>query len=806
LHEKISIFAIIPHIGEIVAILPTGGTMSMGSDRKLSPLNIALLYIYLGGLWVIISGQVLLRMLQEPAHFRMVEAINHGIFIFFTAGILYFLIRRNEQDIIRPQKLLSRVNRALKVFTECNRALIRANDELELMKGICQIFVHVGGYRLAWVGIAEQNEEKTVRPVAQWGDTGGYLDTLKISWSDDDWGRGPTGLAIRTATTRVVQHIPTDPQWALWREEAAQHGFAASISLPLLDDDRAAFGALVIFAGEPDAFHEEEVELLKDLARDLSFGIGNMRMKKESERGKKERRLLATTLEQAMDGVLAFDSEGSIQHVNPAFTQITGYLRDEVVEKGIEIFLDCDQNRLFFSALAETPSRGEGRTDRFINQRPDGSRYEIESRISPVFGPTGSIISYAALLRDVTHEMQLEMQLRQAQKMEAIATLAGGIAHDFNNILAAIITNAEMARDDSTEGTPLRDYLDIILRAGFRARTLVKQILTLSCQGEQERQPVQIDLLVKECLKLLRASLPSTIEIPRPTVADLGTAMVDPTQIHQVIMNLCTNAADAMRDGGGRLTLSLSRVDLESAAILPSMLPPGPYLRLAVEDTGHGMDRETMGRIFDPFFTTKGQGRGTGLGLSVVHAILKRHGGAITVDSTPGQGSVFHVFLPRMAEAAVTSDEDRMPDAYPLGKNERILLVDDEEAIVFGVQKMLEFLGYQVVAGTDSREALEVFRTQPERFDLVITDQTMPHLTGARLAREILKIRPDIPIILCSGTDTTTNGILTASAARSAGIRELVMKPTQRKEMAIVIRRVLDQNRSTLVCGQPEGH
>jgi nitrogen-specific signal transduction histidine kinase/CheY-like chemotaxis protein len=392
----------------------------------------------------------------------------------------------------------------------------------------------------------------------------------------------------------------------------------------------------------------------------------------------------------------------------------------------------------------------------------------------------------------LTHEVQLEQQLCLAQKMEAIATLAGGIAHDFNNILAAIITNTEMALDSAPEEAARGEHLALVLKAGLRAKNLVKQILTLSRQGEEERKPVRVELIVKECLKLLRASLPATIAISHPPAQGLGLVLADPTQVHQVVMNLCTNAADAMRKEGGVLNIQLANVNLPSDN--PGggpELPEGAYLRLTVADTGHGMDRKIMDRIFDPFFTTKGPGRGTGLGLSVVHGIVRNHGGGITFTSEPDRGTTFHVFLPR-SDHAEDLPEENTPGPV-IGGKERILFLDDEEALVHANQKILERLGYEVVAGTDSLEALEVFRAQPERFDLIITDQTMPHMTGDTLARKILQLRPDIPIILCTGFGQASSGALTEAAARATGIREVVRKPVERSEMARIIRRVLDE-------------
>jgi PAS domain S-box-containing protein len=761
-----------------------------GIAWKQSPLVIAVLYLYLGGLWILISGYGLVQFYPDPDAFHLATTVNNILFIVATAAVLYLLIRYSQKQLIRPQRLLARVNRALKVFTECNKALIRATDEKELMNKICRTFVKVGGYRMAWVGMAENDGERRIRPVAQWGDRNGYLRDLEVSWAENEWGGGPTGIAIRTGRPTVVQNVPNDPKWAPWREQALQHGIQSSISLPLLEDGRA-FGALIIFAGEPEAFRSEEVELLRELAGDLSYGICTLRMRSESNQMKQERLLLATTVEQGLDAVMTYDPQGRIQYVNPAFSLLSGYRKEDLLGRSIDLFLQEERNLSFYRSLSEAMEHRNLRGHHFVNQRPDGTLYHAEARISPVLGPSGTIVSHAVVLRDVTHQQELARQLRQAQKMEAIATLAGGIAHDFNNILAAVITNTEMAMDHAAEDGPQREHLEIVMRAGARARNLVRQILTLSCQVEKERQPVSIEMIAKECLKLLRASLPATIDLPPVQSCDRVTAMVDPTQIHQVIMNLCTNAADAMRAKGGTLHIALNPVEMDETSLLPS-LARGSYLRLTVADTGHGMDEATLERIFDPFFTTKGAGKGTGLGLSVVHAIVNSHGGAITVESAPEKGTTFHVFLPCCSEADSGRLLETQQAPIPLGKGERILLVDDEEAIVFAMQKMLERLGYRIVAGTDSREALNIFRAQPQQFDLVITDQTMPHLTGDRLALQIMEVRPDLPIILCTGADGTANGSISATAARALGIREVVYKPAQRREFAEVLRRVLE--------------
>ncbi len=385
---------------------------------------------------------------------------------------------------------------------------------------------------------------------------------------------------------------------------------------------------------------------------------------------------------------------------------------------------------------------------------------------------------------------ELQAQLQQAQKMQAIGTLAGGIAHDFNNILFPIVGYTEMAMGDLSEESVTRRNLEEVLKAANRAKGLVRQILTFSRQSEQERKPLKIQPIIKEALKLLRASIPSTIEISQNIDKGCGAILADPIRIHQVMMNLCTNAYHAMREKGGVLGVTLAEVDIDSGDLGSNVdLKPGPYLRLTVSDTGHGIEHAEMERIFEPYFTTKGPGEGAGMGLAVVHGITRSHGGYITVYSEPGEGATFHVYLPRIDSSAI-APVTVSTEPTPNGK-ERILLTDDEEQIAHMVQQMLERLGYHVTARTSSVEALEAFRMQPEKFDLVITDQTMPNMTGAELAQKLMGIRPDIPIILCTGFSE----VIPEEKARAMGFREYVMKPIVKSEMARIIRRVLDQEK-----------
>ncbi|MBJ6750867.1 hybrid sensor histidine kinase/response regulator [Geomonas anaerohicana] len=761
----------------------------INSERKLTPLNISIVYAVVGVLWGAASCLFPAVLAHKNSMYLSVETLNHAFFILATAALLYLLISRSEGDVVRGRESLFRVNRALKTFSGCNQALVRATEELQLMKDVCRTIVETGGYRLAWVGMAEHDDWKTVRPVAQWGDRGGYLTKLDMSWADIDRGRGPTGTAIRTGTTRIVQNIRYDASWALWREEALKHGFAASISLPLVNEGHP-LGALVIFAGEKRAFGKQEVKLLEQLADDLSFGIATLRMNVERKKAEQEIMLLASVIEQSKEGLILFDSDGTIQYVNPAIETITGHDAQCVVGRNVAVLGDGDGGVELYRSVWDDLTKGERRSGgHFIQKGKEGECYEIDITFWSISDTDGEVKNHAALVRDVTHELQLERQLRQAQRMEAIATLAGGIAHDFNNNLASIITCTEMARDDVPPESPLRELLDVVLKSSYRGRKLVKQILTFCCKGEQERQPVQVESIMNECLNLMRPSIPSSITVHAHLEPDLGMIMADPTQIHQIIMNLVTNASHAMRLKGGPLELALENVALDADSLGTPDLPPGPYLKLTVKDSGHGMDQKTMEQIFDPFFTTKGHNEGTGLGLSVVHGIVRNHGGGITVSSRPGLGATFEVFLPRIA--TVQKDALLQPEAASMMGTGRILFVDDEEDVVFAGKKMLERLGYQVVTGRDGMEALEIFRADPGAVDLVITDQTMPRMTGIELSRELSAVRSDLPVILCTGLGSGVDRTAQREEAEQAGVREVAFKPLDREEMTAMIRRVL---------------
>jgi PAS domain S-box-containing protein len=483
--------------------------------------------------------------------------------------------------------------------------------------------------------------------------------------------------------------------------------------------------------------------------------------------------------------------DGTILEISPSVKNVSQYNRKELIGKSLyDIYTNPKDRDEFLKLILDNGKVSD--FEIYLTDK-DGSQRPCSISTLLIRDEQGNPIRLVGSMRDVSERKQaenererFEAQLQQIQKMEAVGTLAGGIAHDFNNILFAIFGYTELALDEAKNGTLQHQNLQEVLIAGGRAKDLVQQILTFSRQADQEQKPVQVKLVVKEALKLLRASIPTTIEIEQNVQSDT-LVMGDSTQIHQILMNLCTNAAHAMEDKGGLLTVNLSDVELDSEFISNHPdLKPGRYINLTVTDTGHGISTDVLKKMFDPFFTTKEKGEGTGMGLSVIHGIVRSHGGTIYVYSEPGKGSTFKVYLPAIERSL--KPEDRIEKPIATG-TESVLLVDDEPAIVNIGKQVLESLGYNVVTRTSSIEALEYFKAQSDRIDLVITDMTMPKMTGEVLANELMRVRPDIPVIVCTGFSTRID----EKKAKDMGIRAFVPKPVLKREIAETIRMVLDE-------------
>ena len=532
-----------------------------------------------------------------------------------------------------------------------------------------------------------------------------------------------------------------------------------------------------------------EVEFISNLYRVNNQKVIQCNIRDISARKRAEEMhlRLSTAVEQAAETIVITDTGGTILYANPAFEKSSGYLRTEVIGQNPRILKSGRQDGSFYRRMWEAIQRGEVWTGHFINRRKDGILYEEEATISAIRDAAGKIINFVAVKRDVTHEVELEGQLRQSQKMEAIGTLAGGIAHDFNNILTVMFGYCNLLQLDLSGKPASLEKLGEIFKAAERAKDLVQQILTFSRQREQERQVIHLHNVLNEAVKLLRASFPANIQIEPNLAADAPAVLADATQIYQVLMNLGTNAMHAM-DGqpAGRLAVTLDAFQPDEAFIqLHPDLRTIKYARLTVTDTGHGMDARILQRVFEPFFTTKPVGKGTGLGLAVVHGIVESHDGVITVESLPGQGATFRLYFPEQVQDMFLAGVSE--SKIPCGKGERILVVDDEATLIGMYQRLLKALKYAGTVTTSPQEAVSLVRKNPAQFDLVITDLTMPEMSGLELARQIRALRMDLPVILATGFKST----VTDRQLLDAGICQLLDKPIPMTTFANVLRDVL---------------
>ena len=541
-------------------------------------------------------------------------------------------------------------------------------------------------------------------------------------------------------------------------------------------------------AGSPDPVDRLGLDMPDEIGaagRDIDIHLAALaRDRAAAEADRRDYREIIHGME---DEVIVVDRAGRITDVNREALVSVDRTRAEMVNRSChQVFRSLGPlYRRLREQIVRVFETGRAEQCRYHQPVPgrEGLHYDI--RIAPLANADGVVSRAVVAVRDATPEVRMEIQLRQSQKMEAIGTLAGGIAHDFNNILMSLMMNLEFAIR-KLDGRPesVCESLDLSLKAAYRARDLVEQILTFSRRKEQEKLPMSLTPAVKESMKMLRASLPTTIEIHTRMEAEADVVLADPTQIQQILINLSSNAAYAMRDGGGTLTLALEPAALPADAPGQPDLPPGPYLRLTVADTGRGIPADIQPRIFDPFFTTKPSGEGTGMGLSVVQSIVEGMGGAIEFDTAPDAGTTFTIFFPRH-RGKQTPATDPVPP--PLHGNGRILVVDDEQTVVRIITKILTDGGYDVEGATNSMDALEGFRAAPGAVDLVITDQTMPGLTGTALSREMLQIRPELPIILCTGFSE----LISRDKAKALGISEFIMKPISASELLRIIHRLL---------------
>jgi PAS domain S-box-containing protein len=938
----------------------------------------------------------------------------------------------------RTETTLARSNRALRMISECKEVLGRATTEAELLHGVCQVAVNVGGYRLAWIGFAEQDEGKTVRPVAQFGFEEGYLNTLGITWADSERGRGPMGRTIRHGRPTVTRRLDTDPAFRPWRAEAVKRGYASAVGLPL-NAGGQVLGGLMLYSARPDAVDAEELTLLSGLGRDLALGLVTVRARHEhelarhavetsevryrrlfeaardgilildaetgvivdvnpfltetlgytrdeilgkrlwdlgfladvvanhanflelrehefiryedmaletrdgrrievefvsnvymagdarviqcnirdigdrkraeaevraSERltdavinalparvfwkdanlaylgcnaafardagladprdiiGKRDDQMawrdqaaaynqddrdvmannrpklffeeeqttpaghtitlltskaplhdangdvygvvgtylditplkqaeasaqrLALAVRESAEAIMVTDAKGAILDVNPAFEKSTGYARDEVVGQNPRMLKSGKHDTAFYQGMWAVLHTGQTWRGRLTNRRKDGTLYDEDVSISPMRDVTGRTVSFVAVKRDVTRQQQLEAQLRRAQRLESIGTLAGGIAHDLNNALAPILMASELLRLDMPDRAA--DDISLIQDGARRGADLVKHLLTFARGAEGERRVVDVRTVCDELERIVRSTFPKTIELHIGCPKNLPAILGDATQLHQVLLNLLVNARDAMPDGG-TLSLIASSTEVSASDELQALsVQPGRFVALRVTDTGTGISPEVQERIFDPFFTTKGPEMGTGLGLSTSLGIVRGHGGFIRVYSVPGKGTTFTVYLPTLA-ADARDESAHTPLEIPFrGHGETILVVDDEAAVREILRKVLTRMNFTVVTAADGTGALREVTERGTQLAAVITDLHMPQLDGLSFARVLHSRLPRTGVIVVSG--------LVGEAERhefgKLGVRAVLQKPFTQAELVAALQAVFE--------------
>ncbi|MFC1735141.1 response regulator [Candidatus Hydrogenedentota bacterium] len=703
------------------------------------------------------------------------------------------LNQRLENLVQSKHAAIKKSERARRTMSECNQALVRSESETGLIGEVCNILADTGGYHFVWAGFVPEDSAHRIHVSAKSGHEEDYLNSSKLSWEDHELGLGPAGMALRAGES-IIERSALGGACDLGGQTQAMAPRQGSSIALLLKSGREIYGALSIYTEAPNAFDPEEVRLLEELSNDIAYGIAALRTGVWHKMTESALRLTNYSIDHAGIPVLWINAQAQIIYVNETCCRRLGYSREELTSMTMH---DIDSNfprETWSRHWRELKERGSFSFEStYRTKNGEVLPVEIMANYMEFEGNEYNFV----FVNDITPRKQAENALRQSHKMEAMGTLAGGIAHDFNNILFAILGHAELAMQEIPKDNSAYSRLQEILRAEERAASLVGQILTFSRQTEQPETKVWIQSIAKETLKLLRGSFPSTIAIRERIKPKTGCVMADPTRIHQIIMNLCTNAYHAMRAEGGVLEVCLEEVEVTNEQDLASPeLKPGRYVQLKISDTGRGVDPNIMSRIFDPYFTTKATGEGTGLGLATVHGIVAGYGGSITVESLTADkhpsnsGTTFTILLPRTTgEESAWADGK---DGAPKGGSERILLVDDEIQILQTGGARLRHFGYRVEACENGADAIEKFKQNPDCFDIIITDQTMPGMTGYELSKEALRIRPDTPIILCTGYSE----ILSEKEAAELGIREYLLKPISTAKLTRTIRNVLDRSES----------
>lgn len=805
------------------------------------------------------------------------------------------------------------VNRLYSVLSHINQAIVEIKNEEILLDRVCHVAVELGEFKMAWIGMHDA-ESGTLKPVAQYGDSGGYLDKVPLTLDGNKDKPLPIHSVLNTGRPYVINSITNEPHIDLYKEIAGKSGFKSAGIFPVKSDDRVT-GVLFIYAGEEDYFRHEEIQLFEEVVEDISFALKNIADEKkrvEAEKSLQEseerfrtlvqsmddivfvldlnqrhvgvygrwlenfdihedmilgktprdipgfgsakvhedasnralagehvlynweiethegtrymqtslsplrdaggaitgavgvgrditelreaqsiQRIQSAAVESAANAIIITDTNGIIQSVNTAFTTLTGYEQEEVIGKKTSILRSGKHEESFYSGLWETIRSGQVWSGEVINKRKDGSLYTEEMTITPVRDPSGTISHFIAIKQDVTQQKKLQHHIVQAQKMESVGKLASGIAHDFNNILGIIIGYAGLLEKSRYDGEKFEKNVQAINKAVKRGANLVQQILTFARKTDVTLEIVRVNTIITELVPMLEETFPKTIALDLVLGKNIPHALIDQGQLHQALLNLCVNARDAIQASGedsGTITIKTRVVSGAHLRVKYPEAKPGKYIEISVNDTGTGMDEETVERIFEPFFTTKDQGKGTGLGLSVVYGIVKSYQGFIEVQTEKSIGTTFSLYLPvRLSPANDNEPEILKIDNIPGGR-ETILFIEDESMLREAVVTILRDKGYDVICAVDGPAGIETYSNHRDTIDIVVSDIGLPGLSGTQVFERIKTLNPDVPYILASGFfDPATKKQMAGN-----GVDAFIRKPYQPDEILLTIRKVLD--------------
>jgi two-component system, cell cycle sensor histidine kinase and response regulator CckA len=706
-----------------------------------------------------------------------------------------FVIFKDFTERKTREQEIERLNRLYAALSALHQIVVRATSRDELLRAVCRIATEKAGFRLAWVGQTDPQTQR-IMPIVRAGDLEEYLDAVEVYADERPEGLGPTGKCMRENKVCVANNFAVEPCVAPWYAVATSWGLRASASLPIRNQG-AVWGALTIYAGEPYVFQDKEITLLEEAAAAISFGLDlldreEQRKKAEEDLRESERRLSIVFRTAPASICVSRLDDGRLIDVNDGFESMSGHSREESLGRTVgelRTWVDSEDREKFVAILRE-----QGKVRNFETRFYHKSGRVLDMLIAAEPIELAGQPCLLSMTQDITDrkraeqvKLEMERRLLHAQKLESLGILAGGVAHDFNNILAGIMGYAELVKAALPPSEPAQADIEVIMKSVQRAADLTRQMLAYAGQGAFHSEPVNVSRIIEEARKLLEVSVSKKAALQYRLAADLPSVPADPSQIHQVILNLVINASEALAEQNGEIVISTEEIHLSDAdcAAIPggSGLRMGPYVLLQVADTGCGMDNETLARIFDPFFTTKFTGRG--LGLAAVHGIVRGHQGAIQVVSAPGQGTTFQVLLPACGLPATAARTAAVEPAWH--GTGTVLVVDDEEIVCNLARRTIENVGFSVLTAKDGEEAIRLFQQHRQEIECVVLDLTMPKMDGAETLRELRRISPAVRVILSSGysEDRAQDRF---SGWRLAGF---IQKPYRRETMIAALRKAV---------------